>query len=831
MADKSIIVEINYDTAEGIKSINALTSAIEGERVAQQRLKAELESGKISQNQYSIEVEKSKAEMNKANAERKAAIALLGAEKGSVDQIKAAIKDLTLKRDKLNQTTAEGREAAKRYTAQIDSMRESLRGATNNSKGLLGTLEGMPGPIGGVVSGIMGMVKASLAFIATPLGAILAAIAATVAILISVFKTFDPLLDKIEQGVAAVSAAFTWLKEAVIGVVTGQKAHNETMKEAIKNAIALKEAEQDLADQQKINAVEQKKSKRLIDELLLQSKDRTKSEKERSALIDEALKVEENAFNKRKAMSDEEVRIAQEHIINGRSLTQEQIKNLREGGVAYAIQLSQIKGIKDEEIDALRDALIKSEEIQNESTNLREKAINRQNALEDAAKAEAEKRQEAINKAREKANEEEKKRVENLAEFKRKTVEDEYKLNLDIANNEEDIRISVLEALREDSEEEKKIIEETAEKRGQAIVELAKLKEQELIDNAKKLEEKANAEIDAADAERQRKLDQANLTNEELELIEYEHKVRLEEIDNEFQEKLKEKRALEMETAMADLQAIVDASQGVADARVTIGSEAFAKLSTINWNEVKDWKDGFSAIGNAAKGLTAMIGANYDKQFKDLEAQKAYELSLAGDNKDAQEEVERQFANKKAAIQKKQAQDEKKKAIIDAAIATALAVVNSLKAGLPIGLVFAAIAGALGGVQIAAIANQPAPTFQTYAKGGMIGGKSHSQGGTKFFGEDGSSFEAERGEAMFVLKKDATAEIAALSMINEAHGGRSWTGRPAQHLADGGEVAAMPTNIKQQVNEVLQGSTFVVRVGDIATGLTDMDNVNKAGVI
>ena len=105
---------------------------------------------------------------------------------------------------------------------------------------------------------------------------------------------------------SALSASFTWVKESVIGLITGQKEHNETMKEAVKRAIELKKAEQELDDMNLLLIESNAKSKRQIDELLLQSKDRTKSEKERMALIDEALKIEEQAYLKKKAIADKE---------------------------------------------------------------------------------------------------------------------------------------------------------------------------------------------------------------------------------------------------------------------------------------------------------------------------------------------------------------------------------------------------------------------------------------------------------------------------------------------------------------------------------------------
>ncbi|GLB53045.1 hypothetical protein NBRC110019_20850 [Neptunitalea chrysea] len=69
-----------------------------------------------------------------------------------------------------------------------------------------------------------------------------------------------------------------------------------------------------------------------------------------------------------------------------------------------------------------------------------------------------------------------------------------------------------------------------------------------------------------------------------------------------------------------------------------------------------------------------------------------------------------------------------------------------------------------------------------------IGGRRHSSGGTKFYGEDGTRFEAEQGEKMFVLSRRASAAVAPLlSSINQRYGGVSLSGT-SSYLAAGGQV-------------------------------------------
>lgn len=61
-------------------------------------------------------------------------------------------------------------------------------------------------------------------------------------------------------------------------------------------------------------------------------------------------------------------------------------------------------------------------------------------------------------------------------------------------------------------------------------------------------------------------------------------------------------------------------------------------------------------------------------------------------------------------------------------------------------------------------------------QGGLvsIGGKRHSQGGTKFFGEDGTNFEAERGELIGVMNRNAAKHFMAFN--NSFPAGRTSSG-------------------------------------------------------
>ncbi len=347
---------------------------------------------------------------------------------GTIKQLEKQNAALRAEQKNLNLTTAEGVKRNKEIVDQINKNTEAIKKFSDEQKkGWMSVgqyskaLDGIP--FVQTIKGFLGMAKAAMAFIATPIGAVIAAVAGAVTLLFNVFKKFPPLFYKIEQSLAALSASFTWVKESVIGLITGQKEHNETMKEAINRAIELKKAEQELDDMNLLLIESDAKLKRQIDELLLQSKDRTKSEKERMALIDEALKIEEQAYLKKKAIADKEYEIALNKIIVGRNLSKEQIQQLKEQGVQAAINLKETKAVTDEEIEAFAKAIAKRETVLNESVAIREKAINRQNALEEKAIEDERKRQEKAQAEKEKRDEKERKRLEEETKQKEKLAQ------------------------------------------------------------------------------------------------------------------------------------------------------------------------------------------------------------------------------------------------------------------------------------------------------------------------------------------------------------------------------------------------------------------------
>lgn len=172
-------------------------------------------------------------------------------------------------------------------------------------------------------------------------------------------------------------------------------------------------------------------------------------------------------------------------------------------------------------------------------------------------------------------------------------------------------------------------------------------------------------------------------------------------------------------------------------------------------------------------------------------------------------------------------------AVVQATINTYLGATKALATGGILGIAQAAIVIAFGMKQVATIAKQKDPdtkintSVKKYAKGGQIYGRSHAQGGVTFRGDNGQVFEAEGGENVYILKKTASAEINALSALNEAHGGNSFGTSGLYKFADGGMVAGLSEAnrvVKQAGSMELSNESINQLAGVVIDAVMSMPN-------
>lgn len=171
--------------------------------------------------------------------------------------------------------------------------------------------------------------------------------------------------------------------------------------------------------------------------------------------------------------------------------------------------------------------------------------------------------------------------------------------------------------------------------------------------------------------------------------------------------------------------------------------------------------------------------------------------------------------------------------VVQATINTYIGATKALAQGGILGIAQAAIVIAFGMKQVATIAKQKDPdtkistSVKKYAKGGQIYGRSHAQGGVTFRGDNGQVFEAEGGENVYIMKKTASAEINALSAINEAHGGNSFGTSGLYKFADGGMAASISEAnrmVRQSDNVRLSSESINRLAGVVIDAVMSMPN-------
>jgi hypothetical protein len=683
----------------------------------------------------------------------------------------------------------------------------------------------IPAGLATIMTGIGGITKSAIAmgkaFFANPIGVVILAVVGAFKILTELFGKFDPIIDRIQQGLAALKAIFGSLKDTVLSVITGQKSLTEAvigsgkaMSDAAKAAIEMKKAQQELDDMNWIATVNQEKYKNQVNELILQSKNRTIAEKDRIKMIDEALRIEEKAYREKKAIADQEVKIAQLAIISNHNLTAAQIGNLKKKGVEYAISLKDIKAVTDAEVKALADALAKQYQATGESIALREKAMNRRDQLADAEAAKEAKMSDEAKAAREKREAEQIASAEKIIAARRRLIDSQFALMVD--SEEKSLSVSA-EAFKRKIEDLKRNGELTKE----LLKNLTTIQENEQNSirgewGKKRIEEskKTNDELLAIELKRIEGI-QKGIQNQ-TDLLSTEYKRRETFLKKEFANGLLTEKKYQEELTILQLEGITDVNnQQIAalkklllDSELTTDkrAELSAKLAqieidndnaivdaTIQANDDKLKSDEktiakriavaqalgdatmqiFGAISDYAKEKSEQRISELEKELEVSntafdEEQQNLDNSLMSDESRAAKQIE--IDNKKAAAEKvindkiqaekiKQAKWDKANAIVQAIISAGLAVLNAsqTKPFIPLGLIAAGLATTLGAIQIATIASQPIPAYEK--------GTDNHPGGLSLWGEKRAEVAVTPSGQAFLAEKPTISNFDAGTKI------------------------------------------------------------------
>jgi len=191
---------------------------------------------------------------------------------------------------------------------------------------------------------------------------------------------------------------------------------------------------------------------------------------------------------------------------------------------------------------------------------------------------------------------------------------------------------------------------------------------------------------------------------------------------------------------------------------IKINADTTAKLNAEQDARIAKAFEYIDAVVNVFSGINDLSKQATEQRVSDITASSEAELN-AINNSDA---LERDKIKQRAALEKrtqaainsektKQANRDKALALFQAIVSTSRAVAEALP-NIPLSI----LVGAAGAIQIAAIASQPIPKFE---KGGVVGGKRHSEGGTMV--------EAEQGEYI-VNRKQTSAHRRELNALNQS---------------------------------------------------------------
>jgi hypothetical protein len=148
------------------------------------------------------------------------------------------------------------------------------------------------------------------------------------------------------------------------------------------------------------------------------------------------------------------------------------------------------------------------------------------------------------------------------------------------------------------------------------------------------------------------------------------------------------------------------------------GADPLAKKFAITFKGITDVaKEAFSFITQASQSA-------YNAELSNLEKRKEISLKYAGESATAREEIERQYEQRRKAIERQRAEQEKKQAIFNVIINTAQGISAVFaKTPPPKGIPLAALVAGIGALQLATISNAEVPNYEHGTdnhKGGLM---------------------------------------------------------------------------------------------------------------
>jgi hypothetical protein len=553
--------------------------------------------------------------------------------------------------------------------------------------------------------------------------------------LFNVFQSFKPIADAVESSVVGLKAAF------------GALISGGNIKAAVNQSLELLETMRDLEDTQSGYNIQLERQNSQVEKLIIQSKDRSKTEQEKIKLLNEAETLSKKIYDDEVERNNKLLVSERNNLLQKSGLTKAELKLLAEAADASDVNFQKAKDkfeaqtkIGEDELRKYQETLLARAKLDGQRNkdlekivNLTNKNIEKEEAAQEKAQAEREKREAKQQAAREKQLAEEQKYADNLKALseqfilddrqrliksyddKKATITGKSQEEIDLRAAIEKQKIAALEKFEQDAEKKR----QENQKRIEAEI---------IANNAKEF----NAQIEANKRSLDLELQQVDLSlgTEEEKLA------KKRELNLDF---LEEQLELTEQYLGADGVITQSEMQGIQKLRNEIsllrkgattkpqGDATFASAIGIDEEQLKAAAKGLGEAQQAVSAISNAINAGYELRLQEIENAKNAEIQAIEQSGLSAEEKEKKIAeiNKKAAkeeyeIQKKQFEVNKAIQIVQTIIAGALGVVSAFQLGPIAGAIAAAAIAVTTGVQVALIAAQkppPPPKFAT----GVIG--------------------------------------------------------------------------------------------------------------
>lgn len=810
MAEQVTLLDLSFDTSGALDGLDSLiekslelantkkqlNAALKDEQAQVNAAGRAFKAGAISQEEYrkvisnstkaQTELTKQMIDVNKSisdnNAEIKVNTTLLTSQESSVNALRAQLakntKELNAMSAATRNNTDEGKALAAETKEISDKLKEMEKAVGDNRRNVgnyaesvqeaLSNTKGLSGATGALASnmtGAVGSVKAfTTALMANPIVAIVGLILTLISTVEKLMKRNTEMATNLKAAFAPFEVIFSRILDGITNLLNG-----------VAKAI----------DWVSTKVVSLLNSIGLISDETAKAANAAKELTRAEQAIFES---ETDALVTLSAMSRE--------LANQKSLVADQTKSIKERNTAANQGLSTLKQMENIEVGILKQ---KYEQIK------------AQNELSYTSADDRRKEMEALAALQSKQAEYTEKQKELISQASSLQKQETAKNSAAAQAAEQAKAQAAIKATEEAEKRKRELQQETIKQMEIALTTLdLSIKEREASNNtnAEKLANQKELAEKSLEIERYR-LEQGLITQQEYANRETALRLQTMQIRQKMEAEQdaldKERRAMDeanrKEVEMSEMTNQYDLRQAQLDAQYAQEMAAAERLGAD----------------------TTLVQQKYEKSKEELtKARVNAELTMAAG-----------LAGQVSSLLGEESEVGKAFGVVQATINTYLGATKALAQGGILGIAQAAIVIAFGMKQVMSIAKQKAPdtkintSVKKYAKGGQIVGRSHAQGGVTFRGDNGQVFEAEGGENVYIMKRSASAEINALSALNEAHGGNSFGTSGLYKFADGGMVSNISeaNRISRQIDNIrLSNESINQLAGVVIEAVASMPN-------